>query len=356
MFGNFFKSEYAFFMKYFLYFIVLFSIAIYSNLYISSEVKDIKIMYINKACFYMLFIFLMIIINDILDTPIMFLKKFVFIILFALLLVYIVNYLFIKYSKHGFYKTMFHALLGSVGVYILMIISIYYLISTKGEQYSDPIYLQFNYGVYMNLGFLIFTALYFILLRNSEKLLSWNSYLGNLLGPTIFGGLFLFYIFCLIIYFAIKCKFITKIQSLNTFIAITSLIIFFSLIQWYFFISGLQNVCDDKSIEEERKKADITEAFNVGLFLSLLFILWVDDSRKWNPLEYFLYIVVTIFVFLCIFYYSSVYSGISILSLWTFVEWCILTWWNKHDTWNSFNFMLTDQKYNLRKVYKPPQN
>ena len=128
MFGNFLKTEYAFFMKYFLYFIVLFSIAIYCNLYISSEVKDIKIMYINKACFYMLFIFLMIIINDILDAPIMFLKKFVFIILFALLLVYIVNYLFIKYSKHDFYKTMFHALLGSVGLYILMIVSIYYFV------------------------------------------------------------------------------------------------------------------------------------------------------------------------------------------------------------------------------------
>ena len=107
MFGIFFKTEYAFFMKYFLYFIILFSIAIYVNLYIADKTQNITIMFINKACFYLLFIFLMLIVNDILDRPIIFLKKLVMIILFSLLLVYIVNYLFVKYSKNGFDKTLF---------------------------------------------------------------------------------------------------------------------------------------------------------------------------------------------------------------------------------------------------------
>ena len=347
MFGNFFKTEYAFFMKYFLYFIILFSIAIYVNLYIADKTQNITIMFINKACFYLLFIFLMLIINDILDRPIIFLKKLVMIILFSLLLVYIVNYLFVKYSKNGFYKTMFYTLLTTVIIYLIFIIAIYYFISSKGEKYSDPIYLQFNYAVYINLNFLIFTALFFLILRHFQKKNSANTYLGNLLGPINFGALFLFYIFCLIIYCLIKIKFITKIKSLNAFITIISIILFLSLVQFYFGIEGLKNICTEKSINEVREKSRIVEAFNIGLFLSLIFILWVDDSRKWNQLEYFLYIIVTIYVLFCIFYYSLIYPSISILSLWTFIEWCILTWNNNHDTWNSFNFMLMNQKYNL---------
>ena len=131
MFGELFKSEYAHFTKYYLYFIVLFSIAIYVNLYISKETKDINIVFINKACLYMLFLFLLIIINDILDTPLMFLKKFMFIILISLLFVYIANYFIVKYTKKGFYDTMKYSLLGTVLIYIVFIIAIYFLISSK---------------------------------------------------------------------------------------------------------------------------------------------------------------------------------------------------------------------------------
>ena len=347
MFGNFFKTEYAYFMKYYLYFIVLFCITTYVNLYVSKETTDIKIFEINKVCFYMFFLFLLIIINDILDTPIMFLKKFLFIILFSLLFVYIANYFIIKYSKQTFNKTLLYAVGASIIIYILFIIGIYFLISSKGIKYSDPLYLQFNYGIYVNISFFIFTALYFLFLRNSEKLLNWNTFLGNLMGPIIFGLLFLFYVFCLIIYFAIKSKFITKIQSLNTVIVLICIIIFLSLIQGYFFMEGLANVCNNKSLVEERDKSNLVELLNWLLFLSILFILWVDDSRKWNQLEYFLYVVVSIFIIMCLGYYSSIYPSISLLSLWGFIEWTILSWFNTHDTWNSFNFMLMNTKYNL---------
>ena len=37
------------------------------------------------------------------------------------------------------------------------------------------------------------------------------------------------------------------------------------------------------------------------------------------------------------------------LSLWVFIELFILNWYNNYDTWNSFNFMLMDTKYNLIK-------
>ena len=347
MFGNFFKTEYAYFIKYYLYFIVLFCITTYANLYISKETTDIKVFEINKICFYMFFLFILIVVNDILDTPMMFLNKFLFIILFSLLLVYIANYFIIKYSKKDYSKTLLYAIGASILIYIIFIIGIYYLISSKGVKYSDPLYLQFNYGIYVNLSFFIFTALYFLLLRHSEKLLDWNNFIGNLLGPTIFGLLFLFYTFCLIIYFAIKSKFITKIQSLNTFIALTCIVIFLSLIQGYFFMQGLENVCTNKTLAEERSQSNFIELLNWSLFLSILFILWVDDSRKWNQLEYFLYVIVSIFIMMCLGYYSSLYPSISILSLWGFVEWTILNWFNTHDTWNSFNFMLLNTKYNL---------
>ena len=349
MFGNFFKSEYAYFMKYYLYFIVLFCITTYANLYISKETTDIKVFEINKVCFYMFFLFLCIIINDILDTPMMFLKQFIFIILFSLLLVYITNYFMVKYSKKKYTTTLFHSLGISLIIYVIFIIGIHFLISSKGYKYTDPLYLQFNYGIYVNLSFFIFTALYYLFLRHSAKLLDWNSFIGNLMAPTIFGLIFLFYLFCLIIYFAIKSKFITKIQSLNTFIAISCIILFLGLIQLYFFMGGLSNVCNNKTLAEERGKSNIIETLNLLLFLSIIFILWVDDSRKWNQLEYFLYIIVSIFIIMCIVYYSALYPSISLLSLWGFTEWSILNWYNNHDTWNSFNFMLMDTKYNLIK-------
>ena len=136
-----------------------------------------------------------------------------------------------------------------------------------GVKYSDPLYLQFNYGIYVNLSFFIFTTLYFLFLRNSEHLLDWNNFIGNLLGPTIFGLLFLFYVFCLIIYFAIKSKFITKIQSLNTFIVLICVIVFLALIQGYFFMQGLENVCTNKILAEERSQSNFIELLNWLLYL-----------------------------------------------------------------------------------------
>jgi hypothetical protein len=62
---------------------------------------------------------------------------------------------------------------------------------------------------------------------------------------------------------------LTYNQSLNTFIVLTCVVIFLSLIQGYFFMQGLENVCTDKSLAEERSQSNFIELLNWSLFLSI---------------------------------------------------------------------------------------
>ena len=49
---------------------------------------------------------------------------------------------------------------------------------------------------------------------------------------------------------------------------------------------------------------------------------------------------------------SAKYPSIGLLALWNFIEWCILTSYNSHDTGNSFSFVMMNHKYNLKSTNK----
>ena len=88
------------------------------------------------------------------------------------------------------------------------------------------------------------------------------------------------------------------------------------------------------------------------LLISIVLTLILNDIRKWSVKTYLSYILITIFVFACMFYYSTTYPSIGLLSFWNFIEWCILTSYNNHDTFNSFSFVMMNHKYNLKSKNK----
>ena len=345
-----FESEYFLFMKYFLYFIITFSIIIHIILNIDNETSNMKIFYLNKALFYFFILFICVIINDILDTKLQFLWKFVFIILSALVLVYISNNLLINRYNKGEWKTFGLSLLSTFVIFLLVCAIVYFTILGKGERYSDPIFLQFNYAVYINYSFLLFILFYFIFIKSVTYWTDWDTYFTDMISVAIYGFLLILFVFIIFIHLAIKIKLITSIQQLNTFIAILVFILFLGILQLYFFISGIKSICDNKlKVKESKEESNKIERLTLILLFCILVVLWLDDSRQWLQSEYFLFILATLVIIACMFHYSMIYPSISILSLWGFIEWCILVCYNGHDTWNSFNFVMQNTKYNLRK-------
>ena len=345
-----FESEYFTFMKYFLYFIITFTIIIYIILNMEKESDNIQIFYLNKGIFYFFMFFIFVIINDILDTKLQFLWKFVFIIIASLILVYIaINLLINKYNK-GYWKTMGLSILSTILIFLFISAIVFFVILGKGEKYSDPIFLQFNYAVYQNYSFMLYILFYFALIKFIMYWLDWDTYFTDMIAVSAYGFLLIVFFLQFVLYLALKVKLITSIQQLNTYISIIVLFLFLGILQIYFIMSGIKSVCDDKAkAEETKEEANKIERLFLILFVAILGILWLDDSRKWLQSEYILFLIATLIIIGCMFYYSTIYPSLSVLSLWGFIEWCILVCYNGHDTWNSFNFALINTKYNLRK-------
>ena len=53
-----------------------------------------------------------------------------------------------------------------------------------------------------------------------------------------------------------------------------------------------------------------------------------------------------------LFSYSTKYPSVGLLSFYGFIEWCILSTYNTHDTGNSFHFVMMNHKYNLKNANK----
>lgn len=345
-----FESEYYAFMKYFLYFIITFTIIIYIILNMEKETDNIQIFYLNKGIFYFFMFFVFVIINDILDTKLQFLWKFVFIIIASLILTYIATNLLINRYNKGYWNTMGLSVLSAFIIFLFISLIVFFVILGKGERYSDPIFLQFNYAVYQNYSFMLYILFYFALIKFIMYWLDWDTYFTDMISVSVYGFLLILFFMQFIIYLALKVKLITSIQQLNTYITIIVLFLFLGILQIYFIMSGIQSVCDDKSkAEESKEESNKVERLFLILIVSILGILWLDDSRKWLQSEYILFLIATLIILGCMFYYSTKYPSLSIVSLWGFIEWCILVSYNGHDTWNSFNFALINTKYNLRK-------
>jgi len=333
---SFFKSDFFTFIKYYLYFIVLFAIIFYITLRINNNTKNSIIVIETKIFFYVSVIVLFIIINDILETPVESLDKFLYVLLFTLIALYIVTYLVEHhYKNNGFFDKLKIVLLGAFIIFIIMVIYIYFNFQKKDKNIATDLFNCFDYGIKKNLFFTIFLMLYLIIYYMVFYFLDWNSSLTDILLPFILGVMLIFFIFCLIIYIAIKMKIINRIQVFNTFIALGSIFFFLLFICAYIFMSSLGTICTtNESVESIHEQ----EIVSLLIIASIFTILWLDDSRNWRQIGSIFFIVASIITLYCMFYYSVAYPSTGLMSFWLFIEWLIIIFYRKENSKNSIHY------------------
>jgi hypothetical protein len=329
---QFFKSDFFYFMKNYLFFLILFSICFHILLYIQKNTTNKLIIMENKVFFYILIAFLFIIISDILATPVESLKKFIIIIIISLITIYITNHFIeIHYGNHTIMKT----LLSTFFIFIIFMIIVYFTFERSDKNVSIQLYNIFNTSFSKNIGYFVFFIIYFFIYLKIFQIFNVNTSITDIIGSSIIGLLLVFFVFFFIIYLCIKLKIINSNSILNTFIVLGSLAIFLGLTYLYIFMNSLSTVCQtEQSVESVNEQ----EKMILLILLSIFIILWLDDSREWYQMGYIIFLMVSVFVLYCFFYYSVKYPSTSLFSLWLLVEWFIILFYRKQNSKNSIHF------------------
>ena len=334
MLPDFFKSDFYFFMKYYFYFLVLFSTCFYILMYLNNS-KNPTSRSESKVFFYLLLIFLFMVISDILSTPQESLDKFMMIVIFSLILVYIMSKIINYYNPSDFGKNFWSIFGISLFIYFAVLLVIYFTFEKKDKNKASNLYSTFNYAIIKNLSFLIFFTIYLFIFNTAYSVFDSNTNLSTILQPAILGILLIFFIFCVIIYIALKSKLINKNQVLNTLLALSSISIFLGLMLLQTFMSSLSTICAN---DEENKSGDNTENICMLIIISIIIVLWYDDERNWHQIGSILFVIITIFALYVMFSYSATHPSCGLLSFWLFIEWCILISYRKLNSKNSLHY------------------
>jgi len=336
------KSDFYIFFKNYFYFVILFTLCFYSILYVNSNTNNKTIIVETKVFFYICIMLLFIIVNDILETPLESLQPFLLSIIYSLIFIYAFSHIITYYYKGELYFSKFKLIMiTSLIIFLSTSTYLYYSYQVKNPKLAIELFSSFTYSLNKNFTFLAFLTIYLIIYRSVFISLDWNSNLTDILAPTVLGGLLIFFVFCLIIYICYKMKIISKIQFLNSFISLFSIAFFLGLTAINTFMSSMGEICKNKDEVEETSGSK--EIVILLMIVSILIILWLDDTRNWHQTGSILFVFATIITFYCLFYYSIKYPDTIIIALWLFVEWCILTGYRKENSKNSihFSFMKT---------------
>lgn len=268
------------------------------------------------------------------------LLKFVLLILFSLLIVYISSNLINNYFVNDtFFMKLGKILLASIIVFIIMLIIIHF------EFKKTNLLNSFNVGFSKNLYFLIFFTIYIYIFKYIQYLSNWNNKLSDILSPMILGLFLLFFIFCILIFLSLKLKIIDNKQYLNAFIGFSSIAFFLGFIQIYIFMTSLSGICEPNNNQVTSTETSTETNTSISkntlinmMIISLVVILWLDDSRNWHQIGSILFILATIITLTSMFYYSTIYPSISLLSFWLFIEWIIIIFRKRENSKNSMHF------------------
>jgi len=361
------SSEFFNFIKKFFYFIVLISICFYLVIYIRNNTQNNTILIESKVMFYMIIIFLYFIISDILETPQESMKKFLLIIILSVIISYFCNYYIItKYnlnaniqmdsSKIGdqklnqeisdkanqlvseeitYYRKLLISFLVTTGIFLITSIVIFFTFNNENLFVQSKLYETFCNAINKNQNYLIFFAIYFFIITQIFRIYNINTHLTDILNPCIIGGFLIFFIFCFIIFLCAKYKIISNTQYLNTFIILSSLLVYFIIYGVYVFMGSLNEIC---TINEDQNKLYMEEIYNILVILSILIILWYDDSREWKWIGYFLFLVVSIFNLVSFFYLNNLFPNSSLITYWLMIEWLIILF-SKRESKNSMHYV-----------------
>ena len=334
---KFFHSDFFLFMKNFMSYLILFSICFYLLFYIHNKTDNNLILMEVKYFFYITVIILFLFINNILETPQEGLKKFIIIILISLFISCLVNYIVVNYDKNGgFTKKFFIILLTTFIIFLIFTLIVFFLFEKKNKMVSKLVYEQFNKGIKKNFSIMVFLTIYLFFFYKTFSSLNINSNLSDIMAPFSLGLMLIFFIYIFLIYICRKLKIINDLQYLNTFLVLLALSFFFGMIGIYIFMNSLKSICVDG---ESKSDVNIQERLSLFIFLSIVILLWLDDSRNWHQIGYFLFIIITLFNFICFFYYMPMYPNIGIMSMWLMVEWLITFFSKKESSKNSIHYV-----------------
>jgi hypothetical protein len=338
---DFFKSNFFYFMKYFLYFIILLTICFYITIYVDKNANNNLIKVETKVLFYVLIMFIIIILNDILETQFESLNQFFLIIVFFIIISYSINYLVQHYYNSN--KEINKIRLTFIIIFLLYLIFsviIYFFFKNSTKNIATPLYTAFNSAMKNNIGFLFLITILFYIYKDIFIRFNKNTFLTDILGSTILGNILIFTIFVFIIFLCIKLKIINSKQILNTFIVLYSILFFLILIGVYIFMQSMGNICDNKT---DQKNIDNEEKVTLLILASIIILLWLDDTRNWHQIGSIIFVVITLFTFYVTFYYTQFHPNIGLMSTWLFIEWLIIIFYRKENSKNSihFSFMKT---------------
>lgn len=332
----FFRTDFYFFMKYYLYFIILFSLCFYILIFLENHAKNGLVITENKVFFYISILCLILVFNDILETPMESLKKFVAVIIFSLIVVYIVNTLIEKFYKSKKLKDNFYTVLWTTFiVYSITVLCVYYMFHRENKNVAIDLYNAFNYSINKNIGLIVFLTIYLYVYVSAFKKLNRNTNLTDILQPAVLGGLLMFFLFSIITYIAYKLKIINRVNILNSFISLFAIFLFLGFMNMKLFMDSLNQVCvenmDPNSVKEQ-------EYVILLIFLSLFIIWWLEDDRKWSRWGSMAFVFASVVTFYSMFVFSAIYPSIGMLSTWLMVEWIIIYFYRKQNSKNSVHF------------------
>jgi hypothetical protein len=328
-----FKTDLWFFIKYYFYFILLFSICFYLLISVENRSRNKTVKMETKVFFYFIIIILFFVISDILDTPLEQTNKFILTLIFMLAIVYICDeYIYQNYKSKRFSKTILINLILII-VFVLYFYFVYYR-SNKDE--SIKLFNTLNHSILKNYNLILFTMIILFIYKITYHLFNWNTNITDVLQPAFLAGILIFYIFSFIIYLCLKLKIVNRTQILNSFISLFAIFIFLMCIFIHLLMSSISSICDnnnyDKSVSKEK------EMFIILMIVSIIIILWLDDTRNWNQIGSILFVFASIIAFYTFFVYTMKYPDLGLISFWLFVEWCILFSYRKENSKNSIHF------------------
>lgn len=346
--GYFDESQYHYFLKNFIYFLILLFIVFYINLYIDKKAKSSNVVNYNRSILYFFIIFLILFITDIMVSEQKLLNKFIYMLIFCILSVLISVVVVIKYYYHGFWMSVFYLLIAFLIIVALYGFSFWYAIQNNGKQLSEPIFLQFNYAVFVNNGIINFCYGFFLILGLLFYLFNYNNAFGRWATQIILGLMSIIFMLNLGFQYAFKIGLLNKKQVLNGSLVMICIFYFMVIVVNYCLLSSLTDICNGiRPSTQNKKESNKIQLYNILLIISIIIILMLDDNRSWSFYNYLSFLLVSVYIFISLFQLTSTYPQLAPLSLWGLIEWIILTLYNGHDTFNSFSFVMMDNKYNL---------
>ena len=350
-------SQFYFFFKSYGFLLIISNIIFFIYNYISETSLNIKTYNYNELMIYGFYFYIVLLVFNIMTCETKYISTFVKIFVVSIITVYISNWAvfkFFKKSKKEFWKQLILSFLISIGIFILFMGLIYLVIKSldknnnNGISISDIIFFQFNYAFVSTKQLFNFFTAFFPVCFIIFYFTNFNNKFSSYLNQNLIGFLMMCMLIFIIFWYATRIKLLNPKQYLNTFFTYLAITYVISVAQTYILMGSIENNCKgNTNVSEEKKGSSFAQLLSNLLILGIIFILILNDIRKWSFFNYLGYILVSLLILACLFSFSNKYPSIGLLSIYGFIEWCILNSNNSHDTGNSFHYIMMNNKYNL---------